>query len=131
MALKNEKLASEIARIGIPAKIEDTLDSADEAWKANLKALRLIDHWNDAIKGERELKRLIAYLKMWIRDLGVLVNAADSVARRVSKAVHSGGNSDPLEEDDRGNVDNREGGPGVGGIQPKTQSVAGPRAGIG
>jgi hypothetical protein len=68
-------------------KLLTVMDTGEVPYQANLKAARAIDLLDKPEKGLKELRLMLAGMKMLGKDLEVLENAAKQVARKVSGAV--------------------------------------------
>ena len=83
----------------LDGEFKSLMSEADAAWGANLKAIKLIDHQNDAVKGEDEIENLLIGLSAWEFELENLEHAAKRIAKWASQTVHAGGSNVPTEED--------------------------------
>ena len=76
--------------------VENVLSDAEEAWKFNREAIRLIDLKNDEVQGEDRLEKLVDALGFWKISLEVLLDGSQKVAKRAHQALHSrGGHKTP------------------------------------
>jgi len=89
---KYESLLNRVSRAKLKVRLKLATLQAEKAWKANRKAIRLIDIDSDGVKGEMELKKLLVHLKLWIVRMEMVANAAHRVEIGASQAVHSGEN---------------------------------------
>jgi hypothetical protein len=102
---KYEKGISTFAKAKLGGSLAGVMDNAEVAWKAQRQASSLIDHKNEAVKGEQKLEELLDALTMWIIRLEVLEHDAKEIAKRANKALHERGRSVGDEEDSQGYSD--------------------------
>ena len=56
-------------------------------YKANKQAMRALDIEDNGVKGDKELKKILISMGVFIKEMEGLTNVADAVVRRVSAGV--------------------------------------------
>jgi len=97
-----KRVMADLSKANLKGAVDDVMDAAEDAWKAQQDAIRLIDHKSDEVKGEKRLKDLVHSLDDWIENLETLANGAQKVTKRANQALHAGGRHFRDEEDGEG-----------------------------
>ena len=99
---KFEKVLHTIRITRLTDAYDRQASEAEDAWSENLKALKLIDLKNDGVNGEYALEALQDALANWIDELEDMTNAAKTISKRATAAIHSGASAVELEVDSSG-----------------------------
>lgn len=94
-----KRVMADLSKAKLGVAVADVMDVAEQAWKAQRDAIRLIDHKSEEVEGERQLRFLLEDLNDWIESLERVADGAKKVAKRANQALHAGGSHFRDEED--------------------------------